>query len=387
MLPICAVHVCSICMLDKMSHYLDLHPPPFLVRVQGCTLYSNSKYDFTNYDDDYVAYYHPTVSDQDNSIKLSVSEVVFLPCKTNPHQVLKAVEGDIEKYVHNELNEASVTAFDIRNVIYYESILSVILSSAVIFMLIIMAVFLGKEMATLTEVIVSPLTKLAQEMDRVSRFDLKDTTTPPPNGDTSAVGLFSSSHAKQMVKSLAKNAADSSNNQSALSSIEEVRSIEKSFSTMKTTIQSFAKYVPQDVVNQMVRAKSGVAQLSVQEQEATVLFSDIENFTKICECLGVGDKLLKLMSDYFTAMSDIIHSTGGCLLEFIGDAVLAVWNAPNPEEMHAVQAVTAALEMHSYLHAMRESWDEKGYPRVRIRCGIHTAKVLVGNIGAPNRMK
>jgi adenylate cyclase len=130
-----------------------------------------------------------------------------------------------------------------------------------------------------------------------------------------------------------------------------------------------------------------MATLSVHEQQVTVLFSDIENFTKICESLGEGDKLLNLMSDYFTAMSEIITSTGGCLLEFIGDSVLAVWNAPNPEEMHAVLAVTAALEMHAFLESVAEEWDKKGYPIVRITCGIHTAKVLVGNLGAPNRMK
>ena len=68
---------------------------------------------------------------------------------------------------------------------------------------------------------------------------------------------------------------------------------------MRTTIQSFAKYVPQDVVYQLVRAKAGLAKLAVEEREVSIMFSDIENFTKICEALGVGDKLLDLMSDYF----------------------------------------------------------------------------------------
>jgi len=140
-------------------------------------------------------------------------------------------------------------------------------------------------------------------------------------------------------------------------------------------------------VHQLVRAKAGLARLAVDELEVTVLFSDIESFTKVCEHMGVGDKLLHLMSDYFTAMAEIITGTGGCLLEFIGDAILAVWNAPNAEELHAVRAVTAALEMHAKLEKLHAEWDAKGYPRIRIRCGIHTAKVLVGNIGAPNRMK
>jgi class 3 adenylate cyclase len=275
-----------------------------------------------------------------------------------------------------------LAAFDMRNVRRMEAVYSLVLSFAVVMVLMVMSVILGRDTAVITEVIVSPLTQLAQDMDRVSRFDLT-------NRRRSLSGAKAKSrHAKQLVKSI--DAEDKSHgvaDENGGSSIAEVRSIQQSFSTMRTTIQSFAKYVPQDVVYQLVRAKHGLADLTVQEREVTVLFSDIENFTKICECLGVGDKLLNLMSDYFTAMAEIIKSTGGCLLEFIGDAVLAVWNAPNPEEMHAVLAVTAALEMHAFLQNVAHEWDKKGYPRVRIRCGIHTAKVLVGNIGAPNRMK
>ena len=53
-------------------------------------------------------------------------------------------------------------------------------------------------------------------------------------------------------------------------------------------------------------------------------------------------------------MAEIIKMTGGCLVEFIGDAILAMWNAPNPEEMHAVQAVTACLEMHKCLADLQD---------------------------------
>mmetsp|Transcript_33653 Transcript_33653/g.39561 ORF Transcript_33653/g.39561 Transcript_33653/m.39561 type:complete len:532 (-) Transcript_33653:140-1735(-) len=267
--------------------------------------------------------------------------------------------------------------FDMRHIKRIEAAYSLLLSGLVIFILAMMSIFLGRDTTSITEVIVSPLTQLARDMDRVSRFDLTDKKKFGRLGQLRAV----SKNAKQLIHSVDSGVGDNE------SSILEVQSIQRSFATMKTTIQSFAKYVPQDVVYQLVRAKAGIAKLDVEEREVTVLFSDIENFTKICESLGVGDKLLGLMSDYFTGMSDIISNTGGCLLEFIEDAVLAVWNAPTPEEMHAVLAVTAALEMHAYLESMAEEWDAKGYPRVRIRCGIHTAKVLVGNIGAPDRMK
>ena len=91
--------------------------------------------------------------------------------------------------------------------------------------------------------------------------------------------------------------------------------------------------------------------------------------------MGVGSPLLNLMSDYFKTMTELITSSGGCLLEFIGDAILAIWNAPNRDNHHAIKAVSVALEMQHTLDRLRKEWDAKGYPRVRIRVGIHTAKV------------
>mmetsp|Transcript_1036 Transcript_1036/g.1295 ORF Transcript_1036/g.1295 Transcript_1036/m.1295 type:complete len:1790 (+) Transcript_1036:84-5453(+) len=351
---------------SMVYEYRLLDPKPFLIQYYGCVLYE---------DPDLLTY-----KSSDNSVlhhKLREEFVSYLPCRLALEE-----HGQLGKW-----NADTIIAFDVMHVKQEAALYNIALSCVLIMSLMVMSYALGRDTAVLTEVIVSPLTQLAKDMDRVSRFDLSSRRRTGSRGSGKSLAKAAEGARRSVRASMGALSQQLSDNDDATSSIAEVRSIQQSFATMRTTIQSFAKYVPQDVVYQLVRAKAGMAKLAVEEQEVTILFSDIENFTKICESMGVGDELLNLMSDYFTAMTDIITSSGGCLLEFIGDAVLAVWNAPNPEEMHAVQAVTAALEMQHYLDAMTDEWNAKGYPRVRIRCGIHTAKVLVGNIGAPNRMK
>ena len=96
---------------------------------------------------------------------------------------------------------------------------------------------------------------------------------------------------------------------------------------MKYGLWSFSKFVPTDVVRQVLNAGNNEAQLGVKMREVTLLFSDIAGFTSIAERMEPNELLL-LLSDYFTMMAEVIHELGGTLLEFIGDAILAIWNAP-----------------------------------------------------------
>jgi adenylate cyclase len=133
-------------------------------------------------------------------------------------------------------------------------------------------------------------------------------------------------------------------------------------------------------------SKGEEAVLGVSPKEVTIFFSDIAGFTTICEAMKPNE-LLILLSDYFAAMSAIITKSRGTLLEFIGDALLVVWNAPQDVADHAYQTVEAAIQMNEYLNLMAPKWTELGYPPINIRSGIHTATVFVGNIGSPDRMK
>ena len=119
----------------------------------------------------------------------------------------------------------------------------------------------------------------------------------------------------------------------------------------------------------MLNAGQHEAQLGVRMNEVTLLFSDIAGFTTIAEAMDPNE-LLMLLSDYFTLMAVIIQELGGTLLEFIGDAILAIWNAPQKTADHPRACVEAALRMQETLDRMVGEWSAKGYPPIRIRVGI-----------------
>ena len=106
------------------------------------------------------------------------------------------------------------------------------------------------------------------------------------------------------------------------------------------------------------------ATLEVTPREVTIFFSDIAGFTTICEKMN-PHQLLVLLSEYFESMCDILQKRSGTLLEFIGDAILAVWNAPMLVEDHAFQAVEASVRMHEELERLRASWAARGFPEAR----------------------
>ena len=118
----------------------------------------------------------------------------------------------------------------------------------------------------------------------------------------------------------------------------------------------------------------------------SILFSDIAGFTTICEAMRPRE-LLEMLSDYFQSMSEIISRTDGILAEFIGDAILALWNCPQDVRMHGQQCTEAALQMQEAVDASAAGWLAKGYPPIAIRVGVHTAEVFVGNLGSAERMK
>lgn len=165
----------------------------------------------------------------------------------------------------------------------------------------------------------------------------------------------------------------------------EVRLMKRTFEHMKKAIISWGKYVPWPVVRLLLRA--GVeAELGVQPRLVTMFFSDIASFTTIVESLPPEGTLL-LLSRYFNDMSKIIDDNGGIVLEFIGDAILAIYGAPLANEDHAATAVKAVLKMQACLAKINQWSARRDLPEIKIRCGVHTGQVLVGNMGFRSRMK
>jgi adenylate cyclase len=145
----------------------------------------------------------------------------------------------------------------------------------------------------------------------------------------------------------------------------------------------FGQYVPPDLVKDMSRDPENYT-LESQKRELSVLFSDIRSFTTISEGLDADD-LSKLMDEYLTPMTRIVHETEGTIDKYIGDAVMAFWGAPALHPHHADHAVAAGLAMIEALDELNASFAKKGWPEIKIGVGINTGVMSVGNMGSQFR--
>jgi len=147
---------------------------------------------------------------------------------------------------------------------------------------------------------------------------------------------------------------------------------------------AFARYLSDDVIAQIVANPSQLA-LGGQERELTVFFSDIAGFSSISERLSPTDTT-KLLNAVLTVITDVILSEGGTLDKYMGDGVMAFWNAPADQPDHAVRAIRAALRCQRELAAEADRFHELagGHP-VAVRVGINTGSMLVGNLGSAQR--
>lgn len=171
----------------------------------------------------------------------------------------------------------------------------------------------------------------------------------------------------------------------APSSFGEIKQLDSSFDRMTFGLRSFEKYVPTDLVK-LLLAENREATLNAERRELSIFFADLAGFTSLCESLD-QDLLLQLMSEYFTAMTWVIrNSHEGIIDKFIGDAVMAFWNAPMEQDNHASKACKAALDCQRCLIDLRAQWRDRGMPELQARIGINTGEVLVGNMGAVDRI-
>jgi adenylate cyclase len=141
----------------------------------------------------------------------------------------------------------------------------------------------------------------------------------------------------------------------------------------------FGQYVNPAFVEELV-AHPEKLRLGGERKELTVLFSDVAGFTTISESLQPED-LVTLLNEYLSEMTDIIFATGGTLDKYEGDAIMAFWGAPIPQEDHAIRACTASLQMQEALVGIRERWKKEGKPNIHVRIGLSTGDMVVGNMG------
>ncbi|MGE4157782.1 MAG: adenylate/guanylate cyclase domain-containing protein [Planctomycetota bacterium] len=164
----------------------------------------------------------------------------------------------------------------------------------------------------------------------------------------------------------------------------EIHDVLMAFDRMKVGLRSFGKFVPGKLV-QMLLAKGVEPQLGAEGRELTILFSDIRNFTPISEQMGVA-KLSEKLGAYMSTVTNIIQGprSQGIVDKYVGDCVMALWNAPEQVEDHSLKACLATLECVRALERLQDAFP--GTPEFVTRFGIHTGTVMVGNFGSKERL-
>ncbi|MDD2901378.1 MAG: adenylate/guanylate cyclase domain-containing protein [Syntrophales bacterium] len=166
--------------------------------------------------------------------------------------------------------------------------------------------------------------------------------------------------------------------------LHEFKQLEEAQAQALAALQSFSRYVPLEVVKELV-GKGEVARIGGRTEILTILFSDIANFTHISETMS-PEALTNHMAEYFQNMIDTLHRHAATVDKMVGDAIVAFWGAPTPIPDQADQAVHAVLEAMSLLETLNDGWRARGLPALPTRFGLATGPVVVGNIGARTRL-
>lgn len=147
--------------------------------------------------------------------------------------------------------------------------------------------------------------------------------------------------------------------------------------------KAFSTYVSPHLVAEIMK-DPGKLSLGGEKRVISVLFSDIRNFTTISESMSPDD-LVILLNEYLNPMTQIVLDELGTLDKYIGDAVMALYNAPVEIDNHPKHACKSALQMIALLPGLNEIWTLRGCPYIDIGIGVHTGEAVVGNMGGELR--
>jgi adenylate cyclase len=163
----------------------------------------------------------------------------------------------------------------------------------------------------------------------------------------------------------------------------EIESLAISFNAMLEVLKAFGRYVPRSLVMRLI--KEGGFGAGTSERAVAIMFTDIVSFTAICEKM-TAIEVAAFINHHLTLISACVEREGGTIDKFIGDAVMAFWGAPARMDDPAAAACRAAIAIQESLAADNKQRAAAGLAPVRIRIGIHMGPVVVGDIGAPNRI-
>ncbi|HET7365799.1 MAG TPA: adenylate/guanylate cyclase domain-containing protein [Burkholderiales bacterium] len=193
----------------------------------------------------------------------------------------------------------------------------------------------------------APLHRLTGEIARLKNFDM--TPTPP-------------------VRTL----------------IAEIQDLGAALAGAKFMLGAFAKYVPKNLVRQIYG--SGLEpKLGGERRPLTVFFSDVRDFTTISEQVP-PERLIEFTSQYLDGLVTVLLQHRATVDKFVGDEIMAYWNAPTPNPSHATDGCLALLRCRDWSNAQNARWAREGTPQLYTRFALHLGEAIVGNIGSSDRM-
>jgi adenylate cyclase len=164
----------------------------------------------------------------------------------------------------------------------------------------------------------------------------------------------------------------------------EIRLLNDAFLAMKNSLASFKRYVPADLVRQLI-ATGKEAKLGGEKAHLVIMFTDIVGFSAISESMTAENLMLHL-SEYFAHLTPIIQDNHGTIDKYIGDGIMAFWGAPAKVPDAGYRACCTALRCQTKLAALNTKWVGDGKPAMPTCIGIHTGDTIVGNVGSSDRL-
>lgn len=166
--------------------------------------------------------------------------------------------------------------------------------------------------------------------------------------------------------------------------VTEINLLSEALAVARDAIRNFALYVPRELVRKIVASK-GAAALG-ERLDVTIIFTDIRDFTTISEDHAPED-VVSWLSAYFGMMNETVEANHGTIIQFLGDSIYAMWNAPVPDLDHVDHACSCALQLAERISLFNEAQKAAGKPVLVTRIGLHTGPAVVGNVGAQNRLQ
>ena len=167
--------------------------------------------------------------------------------------------------------------------------------------------------------------------------------------------------------------------------ISEINTLASALAASRHAISQFALYVPREVVRRIIDPEARTL-VKAKRQDVTVLFTDIRDFTTISE-LNSPEDVVDTLSAYFELLNTIAERHGGTVVQYLGDSIFVMWNAPVPDTMHAENGCRCALAMKAAVDGLNEANRLNGRPELFTRFGLHTGPAVVGSFGAISRQQ